>query len=222
MSTELTVEVVKQLNNLAAFPRKGEFKLGDWFTGCQLCPAVTTFAALPLVGNTSGDIRFVTDIGQFYYWHAADAHWDTASGRDLKVKTVDEQVASSTVVQNDDQLYVVLISGKKYRIRASLFFSIPADGLRVSLNGPGVTATSLKVQFLVYDSTIRASERISALGQEATHTAAGAGDHYVVLDGSIEVATGGTLYLQWAQQSSNATPLVLQKDSFFEVERITG
>jgi hypothetical protein len=219
MSSELTAEVVRQLNNLPGFPRTSDFQLGDWFTDCQVCPAVASVAALPLTDNTSGDIRFVNDVGQFYFWDGT--LWATASGKQLAVKTADESVASSTVVQNDDQLYGTVVTGKKYRIRATLFFNVPADGIRLTLNGPVVTATSLKVQSLIYDTVLRDCSRMTSLGQEITHASQGPGSHYVVLDGSITANAGGVLFLQWAQQSSNVSALVLQKDSFFELERVT-
>jgi hypothetical protein len=127
-------------------------------------------------------------------------------------KSADETVVSSTVLQADDQLFVDVVAGARYQFQAILFFSVPADGIKVSLNGT-CTVGGLKAQVEIYDTVLRQSGRITALGGSVAHGTGGGGDHYVTIQGSVEVGDAGTLGIWWAQATSNIVGLTLQRDS---------
>jgi hypothetical protein len=131
------------------------------------------------------------------------------------VKPSDESVVSSTTLQDDDALIVNVQPGTKYRVRGTLFLDETDSGLKIAIGGTA-TVTAMKVQILIYDTQLRASGRVTALGSDVSHGTTGGGLHYVVVDGVIEVNAAGTLLIQWAQNTSDPVALVMQKDSFFE------
>jgi hypothetical protein len=135
-------------------------------------------------------------------------------------KTVDESLASSNVLQPDNELFLDLDANKVYEIDAILFMTLTADGLQVAFNGNN-GFSDLKCQAMVYDNQLRAIARLVAYGVAVSHTAAGPGDHWVRMQGSIAVTTAGRLTIWWAQQTVNVAPLVLQKGSYFRCTPLT-
>ena len=67
-----------QLNNLASFPAKQTWKLGEWTYECHVRPEVANFAALPLVGNELGDVRVSLADQAWYIWDGAA--WQSMGG----------------------------------------------------------------------------------------------------------------------------------------------
>jgi hypothetical protein len=147
--------------------------------------------------------------------------WNPSTGSGRAEKHSDTSIVSSTSVVFDADLHVPLIAHAHYRLHALLFMTVQGDGIRLSLGGPRIVAEAMKVQALIYDSGLQSSLRLAALNTEITHSAPGGGDHCISLDGSVFVgAVGGELHVAWAQQSSNANPLYMQKNSFLEVTRL--
>jgi hypothetical protein len=80
---KLTLEVIKQLNNLGGgFPpaptgpgnapeNDEQWILGDWLAEIRLRPGVTAVGDLPATGNTTSDVRFVFNAQTFYFWSGA-------------------------------------------------------------------------------------------------------------------------------------------------------
>jgi len=74
----LSSRVVAALNNLPGFPaapatttgtpQEGQFILGTYLDEVKVRPGVLNLAALPLVGNTLGDVRIVVDEQAWYLW----------------------------------------------------------------------------------------------------------------------------------------------------------
>lgn len=131
-------------------------------------------------------------------------------------KSADQGVSSDNVLTEDSELFIDGIVPGRYQLDAALFFDIPADGVQVALDGTIVTP-SMKVQGLIYDTQIRSSTRLTALGASVTHSAAGPGAHAVTLQGTIEVTTGGRLGIYWAQNTSNPATLTLQRNSYLRL-----
>ena len=67
-----------QLDNLASFPAKQVWKLGEWIGECAVRPEVANFAALPLVGNTIGEVRASVADQAWYIWDGAA--WQSMGG----------------------------------------------------------------------------------------------------------------------------------------------
>lgn len=75
-----------QLNNLASFPAKQTWKLGEWTYECHVRPEVANVAALPLVGNEVGDVRVSLAEQAWYIWDGAA--WQSMSGGGGAVNSV--------------------------------------------------------------------------------------------------------------------------------------
>lgn len=128
-------------------------------------------------------------------------------------KDVDESLANSDVLQADNELTVDVLAGVTYTLQGVLFMSIPGGaGVKTGFLGSCVPA-SMKVQVEVYDTQLRQSGRLTALGASIDHAAVGPGDHYITVFGSIEVQTAGTFVCAWAQNAVNPAALVMQRNS---------
>lgn len=75
----LTSQVIGQLDNLPGFPPAptanpplpNEFILGTYLEEIKVRPGVLNLAALPLTGNTLGDVRIVIAAQAWYFWDGA-------------------------------------------------------------------------------------------------------------------------------------------------------
>ena len=67
-----------QLDNLASFPPKQTWMLGEWIGECAVRPEAANFAALPLVGNEVGDVRVSLADQAWYIWDGAA--WQSMGG----------------------------------------------------------------------------------------------------------------------------------------------
>lgn len=122
-------------------------------------------------------------------------------------------------MSNDSALVVNVDAGKKYNVTARLFMNETAGGMKVAVGGTA-TATSFKANIAIWDTVNRTNTIVTALGSAATHGGAGGGAHYIPIDGTIEVNAAGTLAVQWAQNTSDASALTMQRNSFFVVESV--
>lgn len=64
-------DIQGQLNNLASFPWKGQWVLGDWIDECHVRPEVADVPSLPLTGNEVGDVRVCASDQSWYFWNGA-------------------------------------------------------------------------------------------------------------------------------------------------------
>lgn len=145
------------------------------------------------------------------------------------LKTADEQVASSTTIQNDDHL----------------FYSLPVAGdylfdFFVGMRCAGAADMDFDLSFptgAVLDGFIHAitdsaaatdgplrSRAISADNASPTSTFAVGGDSanatLLLIHGFITTPIPGTLRFRWAQNVSNATPTEVVQGSHLIVERV--
>lgn len=134
-------------------------------------------------------------------------------------KSSDENLASSTVLQNDDELTVNVVGGNKYYFKACIFVNEINSGMKFALNGTS-TVTTLKAIIKIYDTVLTALGRITAYNSPVTHGHAASGSHEVLIEGTLIPATSGTLVVQWAQNTSDAGNLTVQTGSILTVERI--
>jgi hypothetical protein len=144
--------------------------------------------------------------------------WDT-----VVVKAADESVASSTALQNDDELLFAATNAAVYQFEAWLIvdgqgaggsasfkFSFGEDNtfrgylMRVAGNsGTGVAE--------VTPGSVQQNQPLSARTQN--------GNLSVYVVGSW-VSAGGTFRLQWAQQVSNGTAVIVRAGSTLKIKRL--
>lgn len=149
---------------------------------------------------------------------------DVTVGNSLYIrKTADENVASSTTLQDDDHLTVALEPGI-YRFTIILEATWAASvGLKLALQS---SATNDSIQCAVIYSNSSGSTPagwyyLTSFGGTASYQTNAGTNAPVMIDGSIALADAGTFKLQWAQVTSNATNTTLHAGSRMFIERIT-
>ncbi|WP_097982266.1 hypothetical protein [Streptomyces sp. f150] len=137
-------------------------------------------------------------------------------------KPLDEQVLSSTVLQDDDHLTIPVSVGGRYSIDAMLAVDgDPAADLLLTIAAPpGSTGywTPGAVTLGVSDGTgsIRLTRYAPGASIGVGITAAGL---IVAPLGTITAGANGVIAVQWAQNVSSATPTILRAGSWLRVTR---
>jgi hypothetical protein len=141
-------------------------------------------------------------------------------------KAADETVVSSDTLQDDDHLFVNLLAGGIYHFRFHLMVSIendtPAYGIKVALDGTaGVTALRATASYgdTVTGTVVAPNGPITAFASAQGYNFP-AGEHWVELEGAIEVSTAGTFRLRWAQNVSDADDTIVKRCSSLVVHRM--
>lgn len=132
----------------------------------------------------------------------------------LIVKASDESVTSSTTLQDDDELTATTISGTAYELEAFLIYASPAGAgtpdfkvaigedstRRGALHGVGLQTTDG-----IADTAVWPDLTGTGWGTAAT-------DRALHLTGWF-VGNGGSLKIQWAQNTSNGNPTIVRAGS---------
>lgn len=140
-------------------------------------------------------------------------------------KGADEQVVSSTVVQDDDHLTLTVVANGVYAFDACLLFDstdVNAD-LSLTFAGPaGATGWWSPAAITLSNPDGTGSIRLTKfdLGGVSGIGAIAAGS-LAVPRGYLAVgATAGSLKLQWAQSTSSATAVTMRTGSWLRAHRI--
>jgi len=124
---------------------------------------------------------------------------------------------SDTTLANITGLTFTTASSGIYRFKANLFLSCGASGgAKVSVSGTN-TATTIWYLVSLRTTTAFVGEVNTALDGDYGTTAAHVFGEVI---GYINVANGGTLTIQFAQNASNGTPSVVLAGSWLEVDKI--
>lgn len=145
------------------------------------------------------------------------------------VKSADESVTSSTVLQDDDELLVAVVANAVYMVEATVFVT-------------GATAGDVKVTFALPASATGviglAGQILAGASSDDWHRMNTVIDFVtpdfmnfgvisttqpqpVTVAGSIFTgASAGTLQMQWAQNASSGTATVVKKGSWLRVTRV--
>jgi hypothetical protein len=142
----------------------------------------------------------------------------------VAVKTADESVVSSNTFQDDDHLSLTVEAGARYRLMMLLLIGassltpdlklqiIMPSGATLSSGGIGkATSDVLNVGGL--------STTSSPVGPFIFGTPASGTDNALISGDLIVGGTGGTVKIQWAQQTSNAAAAILRTGSWLELRR---
>jgi len=144
--------------------------------------------------------------------------WD---GWTMVIKAGDESVASSTTVQNDDDLFFTATSGAVYQVEMWLVYDNAAGGapdLKLDL---GEDATARGAFEGVGMSTADAAQAITALAnQTATMTFGTATTKRMASLVGNHAGAGGTFRLRWAQNTSNGTATIVRAGSVLRYRRV--
>jgi hypothetical protein len=142
----------------------------------------------------------------------------------LVTKAADESVASSTVVQNDDELFFTAASGGLYDIEIALVFGSPAGAGTPDIKmvfGEDATARGA-MHFIGARSTADATVTPNGVLMDQTVTislGAEALDRMVRFIGTYR-GGGGTFRLLWAQNVSGVNATIVRAGSVLRYRRI--
>lgn len=134
-------------------------------------------------------------------------------------KGADQQVASSTALQNDDALLAALAANETLKFLLACAFSGSSGGdINFAFTVPAGAAIRWGpisgVQFTA-GAAVLWPDDITASGATMNWGASASGDRRFGLIGeAINGATPGNLQFQWAQNTSNATPTIVRANSF--------
>lgn len=140
------------------------------------------------------------------------------------VKTADEQVVSSTTLQDDDHLALSVVAGGWYAIEAFLDVEgDPAGDITIGWSVPaGATMTWTEGGISAGNTN-----NIGSIKLARNDAGASSGVGIIAAGSSVRPAgrltvggTPGTLQLRWAQTGSSGTPTIVKTGSFLRLTRI--
>jgi hypothetical protein len=137
------------------------------------------------------------------------------------VKTVDETVVSSTLLQNDNELSFAVQAGETWFFDAWIILNCPsaAPGFKVAFSAPVGTAVQWSA---LSDGDVGTDHPLI--------TGSGSTDSFVLppdgsrdgvhLRGAVVIGTvAGTVRLQWTQNSSSINPLKVEQFSYIRARK---
>jgi hypothetical protein len=133
-------------------------------------------------------------------------------------KTVDETVNNSATLQNDDELFVAVEASLTYDFEAEIFYN---SGTTPDFKFGWTFPAGLTMTYSVY-----AAGGAVFLGYSEIQTSVPVIDGQgaavaALLKGTVIVfSTAGTLQLQWAQNTANASNTVVAAGSYIRLRRI--
>ena len=189
----------------------------------SLSGRVATYPALPsgLGSGDAGKAYYVEADGLVYIWNGsawpANGAGVSTSGARRIVKRTDESRASTTTLANDAELSIYLAPGT-YHVRLQLA-TTQASGTPRFQAGWNFTGTASGARRLQLETNAGAyfSSNGAWSGSASQPGSWAAGQGYWQEDLFLVVTTGGTLSSAWAQQVSNASPVVVKAGSVLEV-----
>jgi len=143
-------------------------------------------------------------------------------------KTADEQRQATTTFEDDDHLTFDVEANAVYRmIGAIKYFADPTPDIKVQFTTP--SGTLGEWSWMMPGSTTAAtgttgySIRTETNDVSGSRTGYGTSDstHFTPISGLWRIGSvAGSITLQWAQNTSNATATVMYTDSWLEFKRI--
>ncbi len=147
------------------------------------------------------------------------------SGALTVVKSADETKASDNTPGDDSELLVALEASSTYRFRALLF--IDNDGATAGFRAQmdcTVAVTSIKYSGKIFDVStdgVFPAHRSVLQGQfSATGGEIGTTETFAEIEGTVETSGAGTLSVQWAQNTADASDTTVQRNSFLEAVKV--
>ena len=132
---------------------------------------------------------------------------------------------TNNTMTNDDVLSLAVEANATYELRAWLGFNGGTTGdFRVGWSIPsGATLNWTPYQQPNTNSTTVGTIITDRSGTGVSQAGGGAGGSTIMTclaEGTLRVgSTAGSIVLQWAQDTTNATPTILKADSFIELKR---
>lgn len=134
--------------------------------------------------------------------------------------TADVTFTSTTALATVTGLSVNVLAGRTYSFEAYLSFTdAAAGGIQAAIAGTA-TATDIRYDGFIVDSAangIKGNTQAAALGTAVASSTTTGTAGLVLIKGTITVNAAGTLLVQAAQNTSNATATTIKRGSYFIV-----
>ncbi|MDE2233460.1 MAG: hypothetical protein KGJ90_05115 [Patescibacteria group bacterium] len=187
---------------------------------------IPTLAATTFTATTINGLTVTTSTGTLTVPNGttttAPAFNDTLVAGGQAVTTATFNIVNTTTLANVTGLSVNVLNSGTYRIRG-LLAAIGAAGNGVGVKaaiGGTATLTSGQIKGENFNgTTYNATTWVTALGSDLANFANTCTD--VKIDGTIVVNAAGTITVQAAQATANATTTTITKGSFLELLRIS-
>lgn len=190
----------------------------SWANASVRDQAVTPFATAAartsaVTAPVAGMFSYRTDGPLFEGYDGAS--WVAAARYSVYArKTANETVNNSAVLQNDDELSWAVVASGVYRLELHLIYDTgTTPDLKIGWTFPagltmvwgGIYADTAGAVALVSGNIQTTAQSIGGAGAAAIR-----GAHFW---GIVTVSTAGTLQLQWAQDTANATDTIVRAGS---------
>lgn len=176
------------------------------------------------VGNASGaasDLALGTS-GYYLKSDGTDAVWASVATSDWTTVTKggDESVSSSTTLQNDNELLFTATNGTPYEVEFALVYTSTSatPGFQLGVGEDGTNRGTF--QMSGYNAGPSNFVFVADQGQGALMETF-ANRLVVVAGRGGYTGAGGTFYIRWAQQTSNATATTVKAGSILKYRALT-
>lgn len=147
----------------------------------------------------------------------------------VAMKTANESVTSSTVLQDDDHLFAPIVANRVYWVWCMIFYTGPstgAGGADLLMDWDGPTGTTFDWLSDSLGSATTASVSIVSRNLQTITSTPAAGtvsgvDTVAFVKGVLTCgSTSGNFRLQWAQSNSSGTAVTIYADSTLIIRRL--
>ncbi len=141
---------------------------------------------------------------------------------DFVRKSADQNISSSTTLQDDNELSLTLLSGRTYLVFGALFATSTNANPDIKIAFTTPQGATMDIGYLAASAgQFRDAELLETSGLASSRIDIQANMNTIMqLNGTIVVGTGGNLKLRWAQVTSNASATTLKQGSFLSVTEI--
>lgn len=173
--------------------------------------------------NTLDEIADLNcDEAQAIIWNNTLAQWECDfAGGDISLKTANESITNSTVLQEDDELFFGLVAHTTYTVQGVLIYTSAVTNPDVTVAFEVPTAATMTISVIAGEGNVNVGQKLyqeSGVGQDFDIAA----NDFAHLQISGVVITGdnaGDFMVKWAQQQVHATPTIGVTGSFINFRR---
>ena len=193
------------------------------------------------IGNIGGgggitNLDSLTDVvitsptsGQLLQYNGTNFVNETVATGDFTwvVKSADESVTSSTVLQDDDHLFFTVAANKRYLVSYGIFWNSDANsaGIKIQFSVPSINAgTYYEAQGFNNNQGLGRNNQGLPVATDSTVLDLGV---QTVADGVISGnalvaigSTGGTLKVRWANSANFGNPTVVRAGSYLAYKQL--